>query len=83
METLNLALGRPPRQPIHAVDHLKTHDKLMEAVEHLARLPARVFFVVLPKESTPANAAMRSDDIHVYNFLARGSSPSTLRRSHQ
>ena len=56
---------------MHAVDHLKTHDKLIEAVEHLARLPVRVFFVVLPKDSTPASAAMRSDDIHVYNFLAR------------
>ena len=71
METLNLVLRRPPRQPMHAVDHLKTHDKLMEAVEHLARLPVRVFFVVLPKDSTPSGAAMRRDDVHVYNFLAR------------
>ena len=71
MEALNLVLRRPLRQPIHAVDHLKNHDKLIEAVEHLARLPVRVFFVVLPKDSTPVNAAMRSDDIHVYNFLAR------------
>ncbi len=71
MEALNLALGRPPMQPMHAVEHLKTHDKLMEAVEHLARLPVRIFFVVLPKESTPMSATMRSDDIHVYNFLAR------------
>lgn len=71
MEALNFALRRPLRQPIHAVDHLKSHDKLMEAVEHLSRLPVRVFFVVLPKASTPASAAMRSDDIHVYNFLAR------------
>ncbi len=43
----------------------------MEAAEHLARLPVRVFFVVLPKASTPANSAMRRDDVHVYNFLAR------------
>ena len=71
MEALNLVLRRPLRQPMHAVDHLKTHDKLMEAVEHLARLPVRVFFVVLPKDSTPSSAAMRSDDVHVYNFLAR------------
>lgn len=71
MEALNLVLRRPLRQPMHAVDHLKTHDKLMEAVEHLARLPVRVFFVVLPKDSTPASAAMRSDDAHVYNYLAR------------
>ena len=34
---------------MHAVDHLKTHDKFIEAVEHLARLPVRVLFVVLPK----------------------------------
>ena len=71
MEALNFVLRRPPRQPMHAVDHLKTHDKLMEAVEHLAKLPVRVFFVVLPKDSTPQSAYMRSDDIHVYNFLAR------------
>ena len=71
MEALNFALRRPLRHPIHAVDHLKTHDKLMEAVEHLSRLPVRVFFVVLPKASTPADAAMRSDDTHVYNYLAR------------
>ena len=71
METLNLKLRRPLSQPMHAVDHLKTHDKLIEAVEHLAKLPVRVFFVVLPKDSTPESAYMRSDDIHVYNFLAR------------
>jgi len=71
METLNLKLRRPLSQPMHAVDHLKTHDKLMEAVEHLAELPVRVFFVILPKDSTPESAYMRSDDTHVYNFLAR------------
>ena len=71
MEALNFVLRRPLRHPMHAVDHLKAHDKLVEAVEHLARLPVRVFFVVLPKASTPASAAMRSDDTHVYNFLAR------------
>ena len=71
MEALNSALGRPLRHSIHAVDHLKTHDKLMEAVEHLSKLPVRVIYVVLPKASTPADSSMRGDDIHVYNYLAR------------
>ena len=71
MEELNFKLRRPRRHPMHAVDHLKTHDKLIEAVEHLAKLPVRVFFAVLPKSSTPQSAYMRVDDIHVYNFLAR------------
>lgn len=35
----------------------------MEAAEHLARLPVRVFFVVLPKTSTPANSAMIRDEV--------------------
>lgn len=71
MEKLNLALGRPPRQPIHAAKHLRTHGKLMEAVERLAILPVRVFYVILPKASTPSDATMRSDDHFTYNYLAR------------
>jgi len=38
MKRLNGALGRNPGQPIHAVQHLKKHDQLMEAVERLAGL---------------------------------------------
>ena len=68
---LNAALGRPSRQPIHAVEHLKDHDRLMEAVERLARLPVRVFYVVLQKSTTAPGAAIRRDSDRVYNYLAR------------
>lgn len=73
MRSLNHALGRSPGLPIHAVKHLKKHDQLMEAVEHLAGLQEilRVFYVVLPKASTPPTAHLRSSPDYVYNFLAR------------
>lgn len=71
LQDLNAALGRPREQPIHAVNHLKTHDKLMEAVERLAELPVGVFYVVLPKASTPTDSALRGSEVHVYNYLAR------------
>lgn len=71
MRDLNAALGRPAVQPIHAVDHLKGHDQLMEAVEHLAQLPVRLFFVVLPKSTTAPDAGIRRNNDWTYNFLAR------------
>ena len=73
MKRLNGALGRNPGQPIHAVQHLKKHDQLMEAVERLAGLRglSKVFYVVLPKTSTPPTAYLRSSPDYVYNYLAR------------
>ena len=73
MKRLNGALGRNPGQPIHAVQHLKKHDQLMEAVERLAGLRGllKVFYVVLPKASTPPTAYLRSSPDYVYNYLAR------------
>ena len=73
MRELNRALGRGSTQPIHAKDHLKKHDQMMEAVEHLAELQdiLKVFFVVLPKSSTPQSAKMRRDPNYVYNYLAK------------
>lgn len=71
MRNLNAALGRPAKQPIHAVDHLKDHDRLMEAVEHLAQLPVRLFFVVLPKSMTAPDAGIRRNSDWTYNYLAR------------
>ena len=68
MQSLNSQLGRPPDLPMHAVKHLKTHDKMMEAADHLARLPVRVFFVILPKSIVPH--ALRKGPDHIYNVLA-------------
>lgn len=51
-EDLNVALRRPAKTPIHAVKHLRSHDKMMEAVERISAITtARVFFVILPKSS--------------------------------
>ena len=73
MRELNRALGRAPAHPIHARDHLKKHDQFMEAVERLAALHdvLKVFYVVLPKSSTPRSAKMRRDPNYVYNYLAK------------
>lgn len=73
MRNLNRSLGRAPTIPIHARNHLKKHDQLMEAVEHLAELHdiLKVFYVVLPKSSTPPYAKMRRDPNYVYNYLAK------------
>lgn len=73
MKKLNRALGRDLTHPIHARDHLKKHDQLMEAVERLAGLDSilNVFYVVLPKSSTPRSAMMRKDPDYVYNYLAK------------
>ena len=73
MRDLNRALGRDPTLPIHARDHLKKHDQFMEAVERLADLHRilKVFYVILPKSSTPSGAMMRRDSNYVYNYLAK------------
>lgn len=71
MRDLNAALGREPKLPMHAVDHLKDHDRLMEAVEHLAQLPVRLLWVVLPKSTTAPDAGIRRDSDRTYNYLAR------------
>ena len=70
LRDLNTALDRPLGQPIHAVEHLKDHDRLMEAVDRLAQLPVRVFYVVLPKATTAPGAAIRRDRDRTYNYLA-------------
>ena len=67
MQSLNTELGRPPDLPLHAVKHLKTHDKMMEATEHLARLPVRVLYVVLPKSIVPHELRMGDQ---IYNVVA-------------
>ena len=69
MENLNGALGRPADVPLHAVKHLKTHEKMMEAVEHLAGLPVRISYVILPKSITPPEARSKGPD-YIYNVLA-------------
>ena len=69
MENLNGAWGRPADVPLHAVKHLKTHEKMMEAVEHLAGLPVRIFYVILPKSITPPEARSKGPD-YIYNVLA-------------
>ena len=45
----------------------------MEAVERLAELNKilKVFYVILPKASTPSSSFMRTDHNYTYNFLAR------------
>lgn len=68
MQNLNRELGRPPDLHLHAVKHLRTHDKMMEAVEHLARLPVRVLYVILPKSIVPH--ALREGPDHIYNVVA-------------
>ena len=68
MEDLNGVLGRPPGLPMHAVKHLKAHDKMMEATEHLARLPVRVLYVILPKSIVPHE--LRKGPDHIYNVVA-------------
>lgn len=67
MQSLNSELGRSRDQPLHAVRHLKAHDKMMEASEHLSRLPVRVLYVVLPKSIVPHE--LRKGD-HIYNVVA-------------
>ena len=67
MKTLNSELGRPQDLSLHAVRHLKAHDKMMEASEHLARLPVRVLYVILPKSIVPHE--LRKGD-QIYNVVA-------------
>ena len=68
IHNLNSELGRPSDLPLHAVKHLKTHDKMMEASEHLAQLPVRVLYVILPKSIVPH--ALRKGPDHIYNVAA-------------
>ena len=68
MQNLNSELGRPPDLPMHAVKHLKTHDRMMEASEHLARIPVRVLYVILPKGIVPHE--LREGPNHIYNVVA-------------
>lgn len=68
MQSLNIELGRPPDLPLHGVKHLRSHDKMMEATEHLSRLPVRVLYVILPKSIVPR--ALHEGPDHIYNIVA-------------
>ncbi|MCY4176598.1 MAG: hypothetical protein OXD37_09790 [Acidimicrobiaceae bacterium] len=67
MRSLNSDLRRPKDMPLHAVKHLKTHDKMMEATEHLAKLPVRLLYVILPKGTVPHE--LRKGE-HIYKVVA-------------
>lgn len=72
MKDLNMVLGRPPGQFMHSADHLKSHEKLIEAAERLAAInEIRLFFVIIPKNSITQYTPMRGDTTYMYNYTSR------------
>lgn len=68
MRALNDSLGRPD-VAIHAKEHLKRHDRKMEACERLGALKGtvRLLYVVLPKRLVDSNSYLR-DPVGAYNY---------------
>lgn len=71
IQYLNEALKRPLDHVIHAVRHLRDHEKLIEASERLAAIKTlRIFFVIIPKDSILKDTHLRLDTGYMYNFTS-------------
>ena len=68
MQNLNASLGRP-NVAMHAREHLRKHDRKMEACERLGALrgTVRLLYVVLPKKLVSHDSYLR-DPIGAYNY---------------
>ena len=68
MRDLNESLGRA-NVPMHAREHLRKHDRKMEACERLGALKGtvRLLYVVLPKNLVDSGSYLR-DPIGAYNY---------------
>lgn len=68
MRDLNAALGRE-NVPMHAREHLRSHDRKMEACERLGALrgTVRLVYVVLPKQLLNSESYLR-DPVGAYNY---------------
>ena len=71
MRDLNDALGRED-VPMHAREHLRSHDRKMEACERLGVLggTVRLLYIVLPKQFVSSDSHLR-DPVGAYNYPAK------------